>query len=190
MVAFNNRENGPMGMVLGLLQAVLIIASVVVHELGHALVARNFRLFPIDITLNAFGGYTRHAVAPKAWQSLLVTLAGPTFSFILGFGMLALARVLPNVYIASFCATIGAMNLFWAFFNMLPMYPLDGGQAVAHGLALKWRKGVAERWAARVGVVTAAMVGGYAIMNMQIFLFIIVAMCLYRSIPIAFANER
>lgn len=173
-------------MALAVLQALVILGSVLIHELGHALVARRYQLFPIDITLNALGGYTRHGGARTPWQGMLVTAAGPFATFLLAVFFGILWAVLPNDYLRQLCFTAAAMNGVWLIFNLLPMFPLDGGLLVFHGLSFRMRRELAMRWAARVGVVVGAAVGAFALWTGQYFMFLIVVMSLWRSVPLAF----
>lgn len=186
LIAFQGLDNGPAGMARGVLFAMLILGSVFFHELGHAFAARSFRLFPIDITLHALGGYTRHAPSSRPVQGVLVTAAGPACSLLLSGVLYGLAQVVPNLFLVSFFSAGASLNLTWFFFNLLPMYPLDGGQILYHGLSSWTRRATAELWAARVGVVTAAVVGGLAVWSGSWMLFIIVVLCLQRSLPMAF----
>lgn len=181
-------DNSPQGLALGVLLALLIFGSVLVHELGHALVARRFHLYPIDITLNALGGYTRHGGSRTATQGVLVTLAGPGASFLLAVVFFGLAMVVPNGRLAGFCGAAASMNFGWTIFNLLPMYPLDGGQVVFHLLSYRIHKNRALKWAARLGVLTGAVIGGWAILNQEWWVVGIVVLSLARSVPLAFGD--
>lgn len=181
-------DNSPQAAAMGVLNALLIFGSVLVHELGHALAARQFRLFPIDITLHGLGGYTRHAPGRSNWQGVLVTLAGPMAGFVLGGLFYLLMSVIPNFYLQQFAAMGAGINLFWSAFNLLPMYPMDGGLILMYLLGFKLSPQSAQRWAARVGVLVGALVGGYALLNGDFWLFVIILFSLYRSVPIAFGN--
>lgn len=188
MLVLAGTSNTPQGMAMAVLKGLLILGSVLIHELGHALVARRYRLFPIDITLHGLGGYTRHGGARSPGQGLAVTAAGPFASFLLSIAFFGLGMVIPNGYVANFCLYGGAMNAVWVVFNLLPMYPLDGGLLVFHGLSFRLSRESALRWAARLGVVVGALVGGWALWTGQYLLFFIVAMQLWRSVPVAFSR--
>jgi stage IV sporulation protein FB len=181
-------DNSPQAAAFGVLYALMMFASILVHELGHALAARYFRLFPIEITLHALGGYTRHAPNRSPWQGILVTLAGPVAGLVLGVVFVGML-FLPNPYLVEFAQRGATFNIFWSIFNLLPMFPMDGGLILMYGLSLKLRQQTALVWAARVGVVMAALVGGWALMNGEYFLFIIVIFMLMRSVPAAFGNQ-
>lgn len=116
--------------------AAVITASILFHELGHALAARLFGHRP-TISLVGLRGITRaNAEAPMPWHRVvLFSLAGPVFGLLLatacGIGWLVIDRTHgpeAAVYLLK-----GAFwgNLFWAVLNLLPVQPLAGGRAVA-----------------------------------------------------------
>lgn len=109
-----------------------IFASILWHELGHAVAARSFGLGPVEITLHGFGGLTFHSRSDRAWKDLVVTLAGPGAGLALGVASLAVLLLLPLPGLAGFVITqLVFVNIFWSLFNLLPMYPLDGGNALS-----------------------------------------------------------
>jgi Zn-dependent protease len=104
--------------------------SILVHELGHALMARKFGAYS-EITLQAFGGYAAYSgVRLSRPQSFAVTAAGPVVQILLGIALLVAFRYLPemNHNIGYFLVTLMQISIFWAVLNLLPVLPLDGGQ--------------------------------------------------------------
>ncbi|MGB6223445.1 site-2 protease family protein [Haloferula sp.] len=104
--------------------------SILVHELGHALVGRSFGA-PTAITLQAFGGYA--AFPPGSFnrkQNFLMTAAGPFFQIVLGLIALAISMFapLPATLISVFVTFIIWISFFWAILNLIPVLPLDGGR--------------------------------------------------------------
>ena len=124
------------GASLFLLEWVLVVfISVLLHELGHALVARQFGLSP-SIKLYAMGGLTSwdSAVPLPPWQNLLISLAGPAAGFLLGIivllaGVAFLGSDPPRLLEVTFSDLIW-VNVGWGIFNLLPMLPLDGGNVL------------------------------------------------------------
>ena len=110
--------------------ALLLFASVILHELGHALVARRFGLPVHAITLFALGGVTEIAdTPPEPVRDFLVAVAGPAVSLLLALlGGLAwwLAREPLALLLLHLALTNGAIVVF----NLLPGFPLDGGRAL------------------------------------------------------------
>lgn len=121
----------------GLIVVLAVALSILVHELGHGLVARRYRLHP-SITLHGFGGLCSHRPARSWRHDLLIILAGPGAGFLLGGAMLALKLLLDGVVPAWYVeypavyqlvTVLMWFNLFWSAVNLAPMWPLDGGQA-------------------------------------------------------------
>lgn len=108
--------------------------SILVHELGHALSIKAYRV-PTSITLQAFGGYaTFPAGSLNRKQSFLVTAAGPAIQLALAaiaFGLLlAVPAIAQNPNLKEFTTTLVEISVVWAILNLLPVLPLDGGQLV------------------------------------------------------------
>ena len=125
------------GYLIGFGFVVCLLASVLLHELGHAVVARRFGIGVRGITLEILGGYTemeRDAPSPRVEMS--VALAGPLVSLVLGLGAAAAAYALPTGTAVQYVAFLVALaNVVVALFNVLPGLPLDGGRALR---ALVW----------------------------------------------------
>ena len=146
--------------------ALVLFASVVAHELAHALVARTFGVRTRAITLFLFGGVAtleHEPASPKA--DALVALAGPAMSGVLAvvaFALLfAVDRFVPG-RVGTALAYLGTYvmlaNAVLAVFNLIPAYPMDGGRVLR---ALLWRRwhdhAAATNAAARVGIVFAVL---------------------------------
>jgi Zn-dependent protease len=104
--------------------------SVLVHELGHALMARKFGAYS-EITLEAFGGYAAYSgVRLTRPQSFAVTAAGPAIQMLLGGAVIYLLRFLPDLNDNAdyFLVTLIRISIAWALINLLPVLPLDGGR--------------------------------------------------------------
>ena len=114
----------------------LIVATVAIlaHELGHALWARWFGAKP-SIELNGFGGVCKwqnfHPFSPK--QDLVISLAGPFTGLALGlisYIVLMIAHK-NNLETVVMIATFSVYcNVFWSLLNLIPILPMDGGQAM------------------------------------------------------------
>jgi Zn-dependent protease len=141
----------------GVLMALLLFGSVLLHELGHSLVARSQGIQVNSITLFLFGGIAAIDEESKTpSQAFQVAIAGPAVSLGL-FGLLTLAGLLlpaNPMPISVLAASLAHLNLMLVLFNLIPGLPLDGGQILK---AAVWQatgdrfKGI--HWAARVGKV-------------------------------------
>jgi Zn-dependent protease len=161
---------GALPWVTGLASALLLFASVLLHELGHSLTAQSQGIPVQSITLFLFGGVAaigRESKTPG--QAFQVAIAGPAVSLVLagllgaltiGLGSLGQPSLEPIQVIA---ADLSRINLIMALFNLIPGLPLDGGQVFK---AAVWKatgdRFKAVHWAARGGMVLGwmAMVGG------------------------------
>lgn len=148
-----------------ILTAVLFFVCIVLHELGHSLVAQSRGLRVPSIVLFALGGVSQmEKESPDAKTEFWMALSGPLVSFALGFLCLGLARAMgwagpsspagsPMVAMA---AWLGYINFLLGGFNLVPAYPLDGGR-VFRAAAWWWTHSMerATRIASTVGQVFA-----------------------------------
>jgi stage IV sporulation protein FB len=109
----------------------VVFVSVLVHELGHAVVGRLFGGRP-EIRLEAFGGVTfpQFRTRPGPARQFILSFAGPVAGLLLGAAAYALAGTLPperGSITAWIMGQFIAVSLIWAIFNLLPILPLDGG---------------------------------------------------------------
>jgi len=154
---------------LGLLSALLLFASILLHELGHAVVARRHGVEIEEIDLWLLGGVARMSGHPKAaTDELRFALAGPAITFIIVTVFGAIALALPASTPAAVTAVISYqlfVNATILVFNLLPAFPLDGGRVMR---ALIWsRNGDLSRATA-----IAASVGrglGYGMVGLGVF---------------------
>ncbi len=136
----------------------VLFVSILTHELGHALVARRLQVPVGTISLHALGGQVETGRTTPG-RSLLVSLAGPAAG--LSLGLLTLGVVpfaVGNPIGAEIVEDLLWVNLGWSFFNLLPLYPLDGGNALRSGLSLVMREAQAWRITAGIGVILGALV--------------------------------
>lgn len=157
----------------------VVFVSILVHEMGHALVARSYGASPW-ITLYSFGGLASYRGArTDTKSSIAITLAGPMAGFLFA-SAITVAIIATRHQFNFFGWPIGAgerianssieevvfqllyVNIFWGLVNLLPVFPLDGGQiSMELFQAFSPREGAAQ--ALWLSVIVAAGVAGAAL---------------------------
>ena len=140
----------------------VIFFSLMAHEAGHAMMARLLGVNRVAVSLVMFGGRTTFPPTTRG-RSLFITMAGPSASLLLVTAAWFLMRT--QAAVGSEAARfvlfyVYALNSFWAIFNLLPIYPMDGGQICFYGLSFFISDRQAMLTTAIVSVLTCA-VGGY-----------------------------
>src|SRR5579871_333859 len=123
--------------VSGIIFILALFAIVVLHEFGHAMMARRFGVQTRDITLLPIGGVARLERMPKdPKQELAIAIAGPAVNVLLAvlfFCVVAMERQLPTTGEHAGVGThflwyLVRINIVLAVFNLLPAFPMDGGR--------------------------------------------------------------
>jgi Zn-dependent protease len=113
----------------GLLVIGLVFGSVLLHELGHAVVARRYGVHVSGIELSFFGGAAKMVQMPRsADHEIAIAAAGPAVSLMLAGAGLGLGGLLHASLLGDLFGAIGWINLVLAGFNLIPALPMDGGR--------------------------------------------------------------
>jgi Zn-dependent protease len=193
--ALGFHANGVSGMIWSLAIVVGGFTSVVLHEFGHAFAARAYGIPTKRILLLPIGGIAQLGEIPREpRRELLVTLAGPAVNFVLAAYLagtlyllnvpLSVERVFSEfIYfsydLSGFGRLLIAYNLVMGFFNILPVFPMDGGRILRSLLALKLPYLRATQITVWIGrplaflALAAALVTGHWLIGV-LFLFIFV----------------
>lgn len=160
--AFRDPLFGPAGLLLWVACGFM---SLMVHELGHAFTMRRFGS-PVSIVLYAFGGLAIPVYTPRrAWQRMLIALAGPVAGFVLLGGVVAVSYLVEVPFDSiggRALSYLFVMNLFWNVFNLFPIWPLDGGK-VCREVCVLLRLRRPDAASLSISVAAAATVTAYCL---------------------------
>ncbi len=146
----------------------VVFVSILVHELGHAVAFRRFGSNS-HIVLWMFGGLAvPYSGVNGRWRRILISLAGPFAGFILcgliyGSNKLTGWGVENGVPVAFLYVMLIVVNLYWGIFNLLPVFPLDGGQVSKELCEAKWRRRGLQA-ALKISIGVAAAVALYSLL--------------------------
>ncbi len=116
--------------IAGAVSAILLFASVLIHELAHSLVALHYKIPVREINLFIFGGVAMIEEEPPSPKvEFRIAIAGPVMSFILGTFFYILVLIYPqDDLLNGILNYMMIVNYIIAFFNLVPAFPLDGGR--------------------------------------------------------------
>ena len=155
----------------GVMFILSIFTCIVLHEYGHALMARRYGIPTRDIILLPIGGLARLEKMPsQPMQELWVALAGPAVNIAIAMLLFIWLKLtaswqpLQNLTVTTgpFLERLMAVNLFIVVFNMIPAFPMDGGRVLRAIMATRLSYGRATQIAASIGkgmAVLFALVG-------------------------------
>jgi Zn-dependent protease len=195
--AFVQYREGPLGILFGLAILFTLFGCVLLHELGHALMARWFGITTRDITLYPIGGVARlESTGEKPDQEVAIALAGPAvnlaifllltpvFIWAVVAGHLALApgeRLFgPGLGLAAllarFFTALWVGNLVLVVFNLIPAFPMDGGRVLRAVLSLPLGRLRATEVSAALGLGVAVLFGVAAVWWLHNPVLVVVAL--------------
>lgn len=177
-------QGGATPYLVGLSAALGLFACVLVHELGHAVIARLYRVEVKEITLWFLGGLAQFDELPRQrGAEAVVAIAGPITSALLAvlcWGLWRGAEGAGPLFVLSY---LTVTNGFLALFNLLPALPLDGGRVLRSLLALRLPHLRATRLAATISRITAVLMGVYGFLSLNIVLLAI-AFFVYNAVRV------
>ncbi len=182
-------ESSLAGAVFGMGLMLLLFTCVVLHELGHSLVAQRFGLTVREIVLLPIGGVARLEKNPeKPLHELLIALAGPAVNVVIAvllffaggvavsFGALdarALVEAGGPPTLATLWAWLFLANVGLALFNMIPAFPMDGGRVLRAALAMKLGFSRGTQIATAVGQAVAFALGLFGVLSGNLLLVVV-----------------
>ena len=184
-VFLRNAGSGHVNAALYLVSLVVaIFGCVVLHELGHALMARRFGIATRDITLYPIGGVARlERMSERPWEEFWIALAGPAVNVVIAV-LLAGLLSLEGAYLSggglidaleqgSFLAALIGANIVLFLFNLLPAFPSDGGRVLRALLAYPLGQVRATEIAVGVGTVMAAILFFWGFWQAELMLMLV-----------------
>lgn len=161
-----------------------LFASVLLHEIGHVLVARWYGVRTSEIVMYPIGGVSRMESQPKGRKELLISATGPLVNLIIAVILFATQRdFLPVETLriptdANLIERIAIGNLLLGLFNLLPAYPMDGGRILRSVISFWKPEDEATQIAASAGQFLAVAMGLFGLLSGN-FLLMFVALFVY-----------
>lgn len=169
----------------GVFLVLIAFASVLLHELGHALTARHLGVPVAGIELHFFGGAAKMVGQPRtANDEVLIAAAGPAVSFFLGLAGLVMSGVtgvLGLDVVAEFFRLIGWINVVIGVFNLLPALPMDGGRILRALLTRKYPFERATEISVRLARGFAIALGLTGLFTVQLYLVLLAGLLWFMS---------
>ena len=173
------------GMRYALLWAPILFLSVLIHELAHAAAIGIFGYGSSEIVLGGMGGHTTNRRKARPWHDVVISLAGPFSSFAIYYLMREIYGRVTFVHedpmLVVFVPMLARANLWWGIFNLLPISPLDGGQAVRNFLRMILTERTAFVIAVWLSIIAGAAVAILGLVGRQIFLTLIIVWFVYMN---------
>lgn len=164
-------EGGVAGLLWSVTLIVLFFVCVILHELGHSLTARRYGVHTSRILLLPIGGMAELDQIPRRPSAeLLITAAGPAVNFVLVILLLPFAwrgffseEEVALYSVGSMVIQLCVANLIMGIFNLVPVFPMDGGRIFRALLAIRLPYLKATYWAVMIGRVLAVLLATWAL---------------------------
>ncbi len=163
---------------LSVLYVLALFTCVVLHELGHSVVALKYKIPVSDITLYPIGGVARIEKRPTARQELAIAVAGPLVNVVIaaviwaGLGLESTSTLIAHLSASRletggriFAERVLLANITLVLFNLIPAFPMDGGRVLRAVLAMNMPPVRATAIAAGVGQFIAIAAGLLAFLS-------------------------
>ncbi len=162
-----------------LIWVVAVLVSIIIHELGHTFMMRHYGA-QAHIVLYALGGLAIPDRGFRRGQDIVISLAGPLVQIAIGFAAKFLLQHSTGDawWIQLFLSQFIFVSIFWGVFNLLPIFPLDGGHVMNSFLGPSFYK--ITMW---TGAILAAVVGAYLFTRTQsIFNLLLFGMLAWQNV--------
>lgn len=182
---------GSMPWTLGLIAAIGLFVSVLIHELGHAMTARGYGVRTRNITLWLLGGVAQlERIPTQRGAEAVVAIVGPLVSMVLGVVCWVAVDLVgqPFAAVRFTFEYLAMLNWIIAVFNLIPAMPLDGGRVLRSLLALWMPRMKATQAATGISRVLAILMGLFGLITFNFFL-VAIAFFVYLAVESEARNE-
>jgi Zn-dependent protease len=164
-----------------------LFGSVLLHEIGHAVVSKRYGIRTIEIVMFPIGGVARLERSPKPHQEFWIAIAGPLVNLLIAgaaFSFVEWRKAIDVVAEMTRPSELGLLeriafgNLILAAFNMIPAFPMDGGRVLRSVLARFKPEDEATRIAAGAGRLLAIAMALYGLLNTH-YMLVFIAFFVY-----------
>ena len=185
-----------------LLFILVVFGCVLLHELGHAIVAKRYSITTKDITLLPIGGLARLKRIPEnPAEELWVALAGPAVNLIVSllisfYLLLKPVQLVPELTTLTLLSLDGFMvnlflvNLLLAGFNLIPAFPMDGGRVLRALLTFKLSRVKATKVAVTTGQLIAIFLAFLGLLYNPFLLLIAIFVYLGAQFELNFVEQK
>lgn len=173
----------PEDLLRGLVWAPVLFIGILWHELGHALAIEKYGYGKSDIVFQGLGGVTinqrRANASPE--RSMVISVAGPLFSLSLTliFGVATVVYPFDDL-LNHFFFMMALANGIWAVFNMLPIFPMDGGNVLLNIFRKVYKRNDAKAYLhtayTSLGIIGIALLSGAAFQILPLFWIILLGL--------------
>ena len=184
--------------VVSLIQVIFLFIVVLLHEFGHCFACRAVGGRADDILMWPLGGLAYCDPPHRPTENLITTIGGPAVNVVLCLLLLPVLYLVGELDAAlwnPFGLSVGRTGVYWAFmlrilfkvsyvlllFNLLPIFPFDGGRILQELIWYRTNHHTATIWATNIGMVGAAALGAICLYNQNIMLTIIAVFAFYAS---------
>jgi Zn-dependent protease len=166
-----------------------LFASVLLHEMAHAIMARRFTVRTLEIVMFPIGGLARMERLLRPTEEFWISLSGPLVNVLISLGLFGYMRAthqalgisladLTHPTDGNVVARLAVGNLLLAVFNLLPAFPMDGGRILRAMLSYVRPEDQATRMASWMGRMLAISLGLYGLLTSQ-FMLVFFAFFIY-----------
>lgn len=177
--------NPQQGIHYALIWAPILFVSVLIHELAHAGMIGALGHGSSHVVLGGMGGVTINQRRARPWQDMLISLAGPISSFVLGWIAWQIFVGVPaaqgDKFLQVLLPKLTTASYWWGIFNLIPIAPLDGGKAVRSFLSMFLKDRTSFVIAVWIGMLVGTGVAILAFVTRWFFLGLMVGWFVYQN---------